>query len=286
MTGDWYYSHGGSTHGPFSMEEIREHAARKQLLESDLVWQGSRGPDSAIVAEAALDFSNLPVTASPAPDWLKDIAQDERKGPVPGPLPSKESPDWLDDLRVWIALDLYASAQASRETGTLQTAAIPDWLESWLEPAAPATGPAAQSAAPSVQEHAKKADPAPKPEDALAEKAMVETGFDLKTGQILDPERFRRWQKESHSKQTAITNESLFETFRKARTAVENWVDADEHVSLILAGDLSAVKQDARLQAIFQQYEGFGLSMQQKLVHHLEFMVENRRKYYAALARR
>ena len=70
--------------------------------------------------------------------------------------------------------------------------------------------------------------------------------------------------------------------FRRGRTAVEHWVDEDSHRPLVLAGDLSTIKKDVLLLAIFRQFQGFGAAMQEKLMHHLEFMVENRRKYYTA----
>ena len=101
-------------------------------------------------------------------------------------------------------------------------------------------------------------------------------------GRIVDAVKFRTWQKAAHSKKTGLTNESLFEVFRKARTAIENWVDEDSRRALVLSGDIDAIKKDAQLSALLRQYDGFGSALRDKLIHHLEFMVENRRKYYAA----
>ncbi len=43
MNDRWYYSHNGMEHGPFSEAEIRDLAAQKALLESDLIWQEGSG---------------------------------------------------------------------------------------------------------------------------------------------------------------------------------------------------------------------------------------------------
>src|SRR6266540_3826369 len=99
MSGQWYYSHNGSTHGPFSVEEIKDHVARKILLENDWLWPAGRERKDAAPAEAVLDFSQLPAVGSPIPDWLADVAKAESKGPLPGPVPNREIPDWLEDLR-------------------------------------------------------------------------------------------------------------------------------------------------------------------------------------------
>ena len=136
MNGQWYYSHGGITHGPFSNEEIRERAARKMLLENDWLWQGSREPKDAFPAQAALDFSNLPLVVSPIPDWLADVAEVESQDLLASPVASKEAPDWLEDLRLWVGLDFYAAEKKSPNSAgsAIKTDGIPDWLDGWIAP--------------------------------------------------------------------------------------------------------------------------------------------------------
>jgi hypothetical protein len=293
MTG-WYYSHNGVTYGPLSIDEIKDRAARKLLVEDDLIWSGPDGRQDATPAQVALDFSKLPLVASPKPEWLDDVALVESKGPLPGPTAGDAPPEWLEDLRLWCGLELYAAAQSepAAAAGELLPGALPDWLEGWREPEPPAKTaeprpPAAPPAGPPLAKPV-TARPAAStvvgasPTTVLAEKTIKETGFDLKTGQIVDAERFRQWQKAQHSQRTLVSNQSLFEVFRKARTAVENWVDDDSRRSLVLAGDLAVIKRDPSLTAIFRQFQGYGSSMQEKLTQHLEFMVQNRRKYYAA----
>jgi len=339
MTPHWYYSHAGLTHGPFSMEQIKQHAAKKLVLESDLLWQGGFEKD-AVMAQAALDFFHLPVPASPPLDWLEDVAQLERIGPLPGPLPCKENPEWLDDLRLWYGLELFAGAAISPKPANMsQTGRIPDWMEGWItaptpkisnkaevpvsaaklpeKPAAqkvpphpkpiktfkavplaapvsppkPAVASLSTQSPPALESKVKPTPPLAIPviqtspanaEALLVARAIQEIGIDLKTGQVLNPDKFRTWQKSAHAQQPAVTNKSLFEVFRKARTAIENWVDEESCRQLILSGDLEKIKKDVQLMAIFSQFQGYGSPMQEKLANHLEFMVENRRKYYAA----
>jgi hypothetical protein len=139
MNNSWYYSHGSLVQGPLSIEQIKQHAARKMLLESDLIWQGEDGRAGAIEARGALDFASLPKIASPKPDWLDDIAADEKTGPVPGPLAAQEVPEWLDDLRLWYGLELYVAEKTSppTELSVLPIGGMPDWLEGWLVPDKP-----------------------------------------------------------------------------------------------------------------------------------------------------
>jgi hypothetical protein len=79
---------------------------------------------------------------------------------------------------------------------------------------------------------------------------------------------------------------SVFEVFLAARRRLERWVDADENQALIVAGDGTSVRKARDLQEILHSYDSYGPVMQEKLDKHLAFLVENRRKYYAAFARR
>jgi hypothetical protein len=116
--------------------------------------------------------------------------------------------------------------------------------------------------------------------------APEQTGHDPETGQILDPVLFAGWlqqqslerQKELASRPTA-TIEELFE---QARRELERWVDLEENKPLILAGDRQVLRQDARLRAILQPYECWGAAMRARLQRHLDFLVENRRRFYQA----
>jgi hypothetical protein len=116
------------------------------------------------------------------------------------------------------------------------------------------------------------------------DKTVRETGFDPRTGRIVDPGKFQEWKTAARPvvAQPGLTNASIFEVFRKARTAIENWVDEDGNQPLIQQGDLAAIKGHPAVEAILGRYAGYGKEMVQKLTRHLEFMVDNRRRYYLA----
>jgi uncharacterized protein DUF4339 len=390
MSQSWFYQHQGKSHGPVSSEKIKELARQGALDQQDLIWLEGSDPRDACPASAALDFANLPLVSFPAPDWLEDVAKTEKIGPLPEQLPlSKETPLWLEDMRLWFGLDIYAAAKTGQEPSTAapQTGGMPDWLEGWIAPeepkrprtevtgkappaplskdastsqklptaklpvatpvvpvakpvlplakpvlplatpivptATPVPSPPPATASlptaslpqavpyrmsqatfleklasakgktaeaptakpPLAPVTAEKTKSGPVPVELLAAKAIQETGFDLTTGQILDPEKFRKWQKSSPASQPAVSNESLFEVFRKSRLAIENWVDEDCNRPLVMAGGLGAIKKNAQVLAILQKHPGYGAVLQDKLIQHLEFMVENRKKYYSARAR-
>jgi hypothetical protein len=360
MTGQWYYSHDGITHGPFSEDELQDRVERGMLIQSDRLWPVGREPRHAAPAPVVLDFSKAP--ASALPDWLADVVAAQTKGPIPGPEPTDEIPEWLDDLRLWVALDL--CMPASEESNSDSTLAIPDWLESWLTPPPQIQPPAAppspitprpavvspplaekplplseprtpvsrsvpseavkprpaipsQPPAPSVASispppaHSHpvsaqvqvptlipappaaptplqaKTTPAPsKLVNPLVEKTLHVSGFDLETGQILDPEKFRKWKQEqvqiSSTALPAVSNAGLFEVFRKARSAVEAWVDNETNRPAVMNSEIDEIKSRPEIQLVLKEYAGYG--MREKLLRHLEFMVENRRKYYKAIA--
>lgn len=419
MSSDWYYTHDGATHGPFSEKEIKKRAARQMLLESDLVWPAGREQKDAAPANVVFDFAPLPSVVSPIPDWLADVAEVERKGPLPGVLPTDEIPEWLEDLRLWVGLDVYAPGKhtSSEMTGSAPTnpalsGAIPDWLENWTTPerpkapsqteaapvpcdmpapssqptqpavplappvakqefapakteppvsppaqpaivakqetspdkAVPPVAPLTQTAIPPVPPIAKqepspvqtvppvspptqpaktvpstplleKADKkfipksiAPKPPivvpaqlptassapaitpattNSLADKIFQMSGFDMETGQILDADKFRKWKQQqaqiASANQPAVSNASLIEIFRKARTAIETWIDDDANRLCIMQAEIAEIGRKPEIQNILNEYDGYGKEMRDKLLRHLGFMVQNRRKYYQAV---
>ncbi len=79
-----------------------------------------------------------------------------------------------------------------------------------------------------------------------------------------------------------MTNGTLLEVFRKARILIESWVDDDKNRLRILHADLSEIKKHPEVCSLLQQFANHGPTMVNKLERHLEFMIENRRKYYQA----
>jgi hypothetical protein len=183
------------------------------------------------------------------PDWLEDVASQETKGPVPAPAASHEIPEWLEDLRLWYGLE------------------------------APPPPPAAAPVLPPL--------PLAGPEswdidvELLAECALRETGFDPRTGEIRDAKQFQKWKGQKIG--SPATNGSLLESFHQARLAIDTWVDDDSRRAFVLHGDLKEIANSPEVVGILDHYASRDPVAREKLLRRLAFMVENRRKYYAAL---
>ena len=93
------------------------------------------------------------------------------------------------------------------------------------------------------------------------------------------------WQS-FHAPKAGHTAEEYTDAFRKGRCAIDVWVDDDKNRVCILHTATDEVKASPEVQEILQQHANFGSGLQEKLLWYLEFMVENRRKYYNAVAGR
>jgi hypothetical protein len=272
----WFYTHEGKTHGPVSTGEIKRLAAAGGLLPTDLLWPEGGDRRSAVLAETAIVFEAAPPARPIIPDWLGDIAAVEGRPATAIPEPPALL-DWLEDVRQLEGQRPPAEAPRPPEPATLPA-----------PPPAPAAVPVPSPSPPPLPAIPAEAAPLPPPAPAPppAAEGQGQTGLDPATGQILDPALFERWlrqqslqrQKELASRPTA-TIEELFE---QARRELERWVDLEENKPLILSGDLEALRQDARLRAILRPYECWGAAMTARLLRYLEFLVENRRRFYQA----
>jgi hypothetical protein len=116
-----------------------------------------------------------------------------------------------------------------------------------------------------------------------------ETGFDPDTGQIIDPVKYKKWQREQQQAQATPSASpgaglSMYEIFRKATTALQDWVDQDGTRALIVQGTLDTIRQHPEVQRLIQSYQTHGQELTGKLWLHLGFLVDNRKKFYAARA--
>lgn len=133
------------------------------------------------------------------------------------------------------------------------------------------------------------APPAPpiRKTEARVSPSVEEMGYDPDTGQIFDRKKFENWQrqerlrKEQEAAAQPESGPSLREVFHKARVQLDQWVDLDQNRRLILAGDLELIRQDPAVQQLMHAYADYGQDLLHRLWHHLQFMVENRRKYYS-----
>jgi GYF domain 2 len=318
MNARWYFSHGGITHGPFSESEIAECVAQKLIAPSDPLWPEGRDIASAAPAAAIFDFPKPPAV----PDWLADVALVEAKGPLITPMPTDEIPEWLDDLRLWLGLDCDQPARAAPVVPAVLAApplpiAAPDGISTRRTPKAPETTqapsrlpptgiamatpvaplPGDKSSVPMASPVASCVPPAPpapahppatkSADDFLVKKTRYESGFDLETGQILDAEKFRKWKQQqapsTAAGQAAVSNGGLLEVFRKGRFAIESWVDDAANRAYVVKADIQEITRRPEVQAILREYGNYGDAIREKLLRHLGFVVENRRKYCAAI---
>jgi hypothetical protein len=113
-------------------------------------------------------------------------------------------------------------------------------------------------------------------------------GYDPDTGQVLDAERYREWQRRQREVKTEAPAEaegmSIYELFRKASTALQNWIDDDAARPLVCVGALDRIKQEPEVLQIVRTYESCGPEVVAKLWARLEFLVDNRKKFYASRA--
>ncbi len=98
MANRWYYLHLGQTHGPLTTEEIKHRELARLLVPDDLVWPEGTPQKQAVAAAAAIDFGAMLATASPAPDWLADVAKDEQSAASQARASKALLPDWLEDV--------------------------------------------------------------------------------------------------------------------------------------------------------------------------------------------
>jgi protein phosphatase len=94
MADRWIYWHSGLIKGPVSSEQLRQLAARGEVLPADPVWPEGGDPRRAVEARSALNFAALRATASPG-TWAGKVA----RALMAEPESTGETPDWLKDVQ-------------------------------------------------------------------------------------------------------------------------------------------------------------------------------------------
>jgi hypothetical protein len=221
------------------------------------------------------------------PDWLDDVARLEGLDPAPGPKAGPDLPDWLEDLFLWYGWEVPAEGAqpsgppappipveegkgaAAEERRTTEVAPV---LPTVLAPTPTSPGEISP-------------EPPPLAIALPAAPPLPETGFDPDTGRILDRVQFEKWKRGLAEIPTGEAPASLplLELFRKGRVAIENWLDDPGQRALVLQGDLEEVRAAPGLATLLERVADKGPPvLREKLLHHLAFLVENRRKYYTA----
>jgi hypothetical protein len=255
--------------------------------------------------------------SSPVPDWLSDLLPEER--PSPAPLPRAEEQPPIDIAQFAIPNEQAPpAAPIPLAPPTEAPPAAPIPLALPVKPSHPAppvlpiplATPASREPPPAPVPLAKLVVPAPAempiplatpatPRTANPPTAspvalpqapaspVEETGFDPVTGQILDAVKFNGWeQRQRQQRQRQLESQSglsYHEIYRKAQRELETWIDADENQELVLHGRLDAIQVHPQVQEILQHYRTHGQELVNKLTRHVDFVVDNRRKYHQAM---
>jgi hypothetical protein len=317
----WLFKHDGKTYGPMPMAGVMRLATAGRLLPNDPLWPEDFDSEMAFPASATIDFAalaKLPAKAPPAPrpasapipDWLSDVQQSEAldrsaQAPAPSPL------DWLNDVEQ-VEL-LIRRVKPPPPVPSIPPAPPPPVVPVMppraapapvapprvtpIPPASPPVAPprvsppavAPSRSAPVPAPPAPVAPPGARPAIAappIKRPSPQETGYDPDTGQILDPVKFKKWQREQQqlAEQAAASEpgETIYETFRRARNALSAWADLDQNQPLLIRGNMNEVRQDPEVHRMMQSYQAYSHELVRKLWDFLEFLVENRRKFYAS----
>ncbi|MBY0522814.1 MAG: hypothetical protein K2R98_05430 [Gemmataceae bacterium] len=264
--------------GPMPAAKLVELASSGGASAADWVWM--EGMDVQITVEKFLAIARAgKLPDSPAaflPEWLTDVAKSESfERARPEPIP-----DWLEEMRQAEKQPRNAALPPTADEFTIKGLPL-DWLDDIRQIEESLRG----RAAPTVPPPQRPTAAPPQPPLALPVSAEPR-GFDLATGQILDPVAYDRWQKaeaqrrnEEAQKQPTV---SVAEAFLDAQRSIQAWVDDDANKPLVTSGDVDAIQRSASVHEILRRYEGYGHVMREKLLKRLTFLVENRQKFFKA----
>jgi hypothetical protein len=189
--------------------------------------------------------------------------------------------------------DLLWPDHADHSRAVVACTAIPIWSgnpaadnpPAALPPAKPASAP---EPAPAVPVAVALAIPVPPALPVSTEQPVpqsAEAGLDPQTGRIVDPARFARWQREQARRRqeelAARPTATLAEVYLQAKRELERWIDREQNRDRIVAGDLEALCRDRALLALLEPYRCWGPGLMAKLLQHLAFLLDNRRRFYA-----
>lgn len=254
MSDSWYFTHAGLTCGPVPVERLDEMIASGLLRDGEMVWLD--GVDVQIAVESYRQVNR----AGSLPTLVGALRQDQPSKPAVSP-----APDWLNDVRASERL------AAHRPIPLLAQPGVPTVPSDWLDDIR------------QIEDSCRRRPAAPPP--TVVPRV---TGLDPETGQILDAQAFLRWQREQQKQrekerenQPGVT---VGEAFLAARKALQTWVDGEQNKPLVMTGNMDAIRGAIALLGIINAYQGYGAMMQEKLSKHLEFLVENRQKFYKAFS--
>jgi hypothetical protein len=248
MVKKWFFSHDGQSHGPFTVEEMKELASQGKIDPQDRIWGEGSDPEKGVQAEVA----------------LRGIARKTGKAETP------------------------AEEQAAPLSGPADEASVPAPAQPSAPPARKKKGPLAGSKAGKIKKgslagsKARKLKKGSRPgsKDGLPVKQEP-----AEEAPVAQPER-RPDVPATPVAPPFPTDLPLQELFRKARFALEQWVDEEDNVDTILIGDMEVIRREPAVAAILDVVGKYGSALVDKILKDMEFVVQNRKKYYLALVAR
>jgi hypothetical protein len=281
MARRWFYTHRGQTHGPVAAAELKELVAAGTLAPDDRLWPEEFDPAYAITTARLLEAlarrraggaGEAPAADQELPGWKQEIDQLFR-APEHAPAPV---PDWLREMQ--------PLPPSGPDPGAASAPGAPDWLRDLLPPdaeAAPAPPPLARPVTlPPGAPPPPLAQPVI-PAAAGGEDLLERMGIDARTGAVVDPEKFERWQDEQrrrHFGELPAPAESDPDPFRTARRQLPAWLDLDKNQARLAAGDVEAVKRDPALQGFLAHFRRYGPEKAAHLAEYLDFLIEHRKR--------
>lgn len=247
MQRKWHYLHDGETYGPFSVARMKELAAEGKIAPMDKIWREGDDPKTAIRAAQALPF---PRAAKEAP------AEPEKPAP---PL-----------ARPTYAKSATAGKKKRKPSGSHPGVKKAPHLRAPLAtPVRPPLDPEPAREAIPVMEAVPILEAIPVPsEEPSPLPSNISPGLARAILAVQEP------------------NLSTNEIFRRASFALSQWTDQDENASFILAADTEAILTRPEVLQILVPFQNLPFELLERLMESLDFLVENRSRYYRALAER
>jgi hypothetical protein len=299
MSRTWYFQHDDQIQGPYTLEEMKKQASEGMLDPAALILQVGDAPEDARSARDVLGAdcfalgptdslltAGLERPAKPSAFAKKKPAKLEHKPKITLRIrkrskkhntarptePAAEGPPRAVPLATPVAdaplsdVPLAAPIADEQPTVDLLDFLIDDRMPvKKARPIAPAQPqpPCSPRAAPKPIPVARPALPK-KPQHAVPKRSPASPAPPAASPASPAPQM------------------PFLDAFRKARFAVDDWLDGEDNRALVRTGDVEEIRRQPGINDIFTRYEDYGPAFDEKLRQHLAFTTENRARYYNA----
>lgn len=253
MERKWMYLHDGETFGPFTVAQMRELALEGKIAPTDRIWGEGADPKTAIRAEQALTFKSPP-------------KPEEKKVEKPK-TPAKPASHSVGVKKV--------KKKGGSHSGLKKAQPKP------LSPGTPETRGWGEGA-----DATRESTPKSQPLEAIP---VMEAIPLMEAIPVLETNPVQAAISPSLRRAIDAVQEpnlALGELYRRANFALSQWADQDENAELILAGDTEAILRQPEVLEILTPFQDVSFDVLERLMESLDFLVENRSKYYRAMMER